>query len=85
MPSLVRRVLLTEWHDLGDGCLRFDVRATAFCHQMVRAMVGTLVDVGRGRRRAGEVLSMLRARSRAVTGVVAPPQGLCLWEVGYPA
>ena len=81
--SLVRRVLLAEWHDLGEGELRFDVRATAFCHQMVRSIVGTLVDVGRGRRRAGEVLGMIRSRSRVDTGVVAPAHGLCLHEVGY--
>ena len=50
---------------------------------MVRAIVGTLVDVGRGRRRAGELAGILRARDRAGAGVVAPPHGLCLWGVGY--
>lgn len=82
--SLVRRVLRAEWHDLGGGLLAFDIRATAFCHQMVRSITGTLVDVGLGRRRAGELLGVLRARDRAAAGTVAPPQGLCLTEVGYP-
>jgi tRNA pseudouridine38-40 synthase len=50
---------------------------------MVRSIVGTLVDIGTGARRAGEVMGMLRARDRAVAGRVAPPQGLCLREVGY--
>jgi tRNA pseudouridine38-40 synthase len=82
--SLVRRVLDARWLDLGDGLLRFEVRATSFCHQMVRSLVGTLVDVGSGRRTAGEVSGILRARDRQAAGPVAPPHGLCLWEVGYP-
>ena len=81
--ATVRRVLESRWVDLGDGILRYDIRATAFCWQMVRSIVGTLVDIGSGTRRAGEVMGMLRARDRAAAGTVAPPQGLCLWEVGY--
>ena len=46
---------------LGDGVLRFEIEANAFCHQMVRSLVGTLVDVGLGRRRPGEVTGILRA------------------------
>lgn len=87
-PSLVRRVLSATWHhhehDRTDGLLRFEIRATAFCHQMVRSIVGTLVDVGRGRKHAGDVAGILAARSRQVASAPAPPQGLCLWEVGYP-
>ncbi|MBU6329869.1 MAG: tRNA pseudouridine(38-40) synthase TruA [Acidobacteria bacterium] len=81
--SLVRRVLVAEWHDLGEGLLRFDIRANAFCHQMVRSLVGTMVDMGRGRLRAGEMTSILAARDRSAAGQLAPPEGLCLWEVGY--
>jgi tRNA pseudouridine38-40 synthase len=81
---LVRRVLDAGWNDAGDGVLRFEIRAVAFCHQMVRSIVGTLVDVGSGRKVAGDVLGILRARDRAATGQLAPPHGLCLWEVGYP-
>jgi tRNA pseudouridine38-40 synthase len=83
-PTLVRRVTDAAWTDLGDGRLQFEIRANAFCHQMVRSLVGLLVDVGRGRRRAGEVLGVLRARDRGLVGNIAPPTGLCLWEVGYP-
>lgn len=79
----VRRVLESRWLDLGDGMLRYDVCATAFCWQMVRSMVGTLVDVGLGKRRPGDLMTMLRARDRNAAGPVAPPHGLCLWEVGY--
>jgi tRNA pseudouridine38-40 synthase len=63
--------------------LRYDIRANAFCWQMVRSIVGTLVDVGRGRRRPGDILTILRSRDRGAAGQVAPPHGLCLWEVGY--
>jgi tRNA pseudouridine38-40 synthase len=81
--SLVRRVLDARWHDLGEGVLRFDVDATAFCHQMVRSLTGTLVDMGRRRRRAGEMAAILRARDRSAAGTIAPPEGLCLWDVVY--
>jgi tRNA pseudouridine38-40 synthase len=63
--------------------LRYEIRATAFCWQMVRSIVGTLVEAGLGRRTAGEMLAILRARRRDAAGPVAPPRGLCLWEVGY--
>ena len=82
--SLVRLVREAGWVDLGGGMLRFEIEASSFCQQMVRALVGTLVDVGAGKRRAGEMTGVIRARSRAAAGQLAPPHGLCLWEVGYP-
>jgi tRNA pseudouridine38-40 synthase len=81
--SLVRRVHDARWLDVGEGVLRFDIEASAFCHQMVRSLVGTMVDVGRGKKRAGDVSAILRARDRAAAGQPAPPHGLCLWEVLY--
>jgi len=81
--TTVRRVLESCWHDLGDGVLRYDITATAFCWQMVRSIVGTLVDVGAGKLRAGDLLQLLRARDRNAAGRVGAPHGLCLWEVGY--
>jgi tRNA pseudouridine38-40 synthase len=81
--SLVRRVRDADWVDLGDGMLRFDIAASSFCQQMVRSIVGTLVDIGRGRRKAGEMAAVVRARSRAAAGQPAPPHGLCLWQVDY--
>jgi tRNA pseudouridine38-40 synthase len=81
--SLARRVLRAHWDDAGDGRLVFEIQANAFCHQMVRSIVGTLVDVGLGKRRAGDMLAILRARDRAAAGPVAPAHGLCLVEVGY--
>lgn len=82
-PSLVRRVLDARWHDLGEGLLRFDIEAASFCHQMVRSIVGTLVEMGAGRRRAGEMRSILESGDRSRAGQLAPPHGLCLWEVRF--
>jgi tRNA pseudouridine38-40 synthase len=81
--SLVRKVLRAEWSELGGDRLCFEVEAGSFCQQMVRSVVGTLVDVGRGRRKAGDMTAVLAACNRAVAGPVAPPHGLCLWEVTY--
>jgi tRNA pseudouridine38-40 synthase len=83
-PTLVRRVTSVRWDDLGEGLLRFEIVANAFCHQMVRSIVGTLVEVGAGKRLAGSILHTLRARDRSQAGQLAPPHGLCLWAVGYP-
>lgn len=81
--TLFRRVFDARWVPLDDGLLRFDIEAGAFCHQMVRSLVGTIVDMGRGRRRAGEMTGILQARDRSAAGTVAPPHGLCLWDVMY--
>lgn len=81
--SLRRRVIDAAWHDLGGDLIRFDIEANAFCHQMVRAIVGTLVDVGLGKLRAAEVTTILRARDRQVASDLAAPQGLTLWQVRY--
>ena len=83
--SLVRRVTEARWTGLGDGLLRFEIEAGSFCQQMVRAVVGTMILMGTGRRRAGEMRSILLQRERAAAGRVAPAHGLCLWSVGYPA
>lgn len=83
-PVMVRRVRSARWDDLGEGVLRFEISANAFCHQMVRSLVGLLVEVGMGVRHAGDVMAILRARDRHAAGRLAPPQGLVLWEVQYP-
>lgn len=81
--TLVRRVIRAEWNEPGDGLLRFEIEASSFCHQMVRSIVGMLVDVGRGRRTAADVTVALAARNREAAAQIAPPHGLCLWEVRY--
>ena len=72
-----------EWTTEEDGTLRFTIRADRFLRNMVRAVVGTLVDVGRGRYTVDEFREIVEARdlSRASSG--APPQGLFLSNVKY--
>lgn len=81
--TTIRRVLESRWTDEGDGILRYEIQGTAFCWQMVRSIVGTLVEVGHGKRRPGDLLAVLRCDDRKLAGQLAPPHGLCLWEVGY--
>jgi tRNA pseudouridine38-40 synthase len=83
---LMRRVIDARWSAPPDDRVRrlcFEIEATAFCHQMVRSIVGTIVEVGAGKKRAGEMAAILRARDRSAAGQMAPPHGLCLWEVRY--
>lgn len=81
--SSTRRVFESRWLDMSDGVLVYEIRASAFCWQMVRAVVGTLVEVGSGKRTPGELLGVIRARDRMYAGQLSPPRGLCLWAVGY--
>jgi tRNA pseudouridine38-40 synthase len=90
---ITRRVLRARWSvdqspepmDAGPGrLLRFEIEATSFCHQMVRALVGSLVEVGRGQGNAATLLERLRASSRHRAADPAPAQGLCLIAVEYP-
>jgi len=81
--STTRRVIESGWVDEGEGVLRYDIRGNAFCWQLVRSIVGTLVEAGLGKRRPGEMMGILRAADRSAAGQLAPPRGLCLWEVGY--
>lgn len=82
-PSMVRRVRDARWVDGGDGVLRFEIEASAFCHQMVRSVVGTLVAVGRGKKKAGDMAWILRSRDRSLAASPAPAHGLVLWSVSY--
>lgn len=80
--SNVRRV--DESSLLVNGeIVEYWVRANAFCHQMVRSLVGHLYDVGRGFVRAEDVPDVIAAHDRGRVATVAPPHGLTLWEVGY--
>ncbi len=64
--------------------LVFDFMARAFLHSQVRILVGTLLEVGRGRRRVEEIAPLLRGAERADAGPTAPPHGLTLWHITYP-
>ena len=61
-----------------------DVRGNAFCHHMVRILVGTLLQVGKGKLSADDIPSILQARCRQRAGPTAPARGLTLQQVYYP-
>ncbi len=82
-PSLVRRITGARWLDLGDDMLRFEIEGSAFCHQMVRSIVGFLVMVGTGKRAVDDLPTVLAARDRSAAEQPAPPNGLTLWQVDY--
>jgi tRNA pseudouridine38-40 synthase len=65
--------------------LAFEIEANAFCHQMVRSLVGTLVDVGRGRKRPSDIMWILRSADRQLASQPAPAHGLTLMAVRYRA
>jgi tRNA pseudouridine38-40 synthase len=71
-----------DLHREGD-LIRINVYADRFLRQMVRAIVGTLTEVGIGSRAAGSLEAVLGAKSRAAAGKTAPPHGLYLMRVDY--
>ncbi len=77
-----RTLFRSELRQEGDFLL-YDVEARSFLRHMVRNIVGTLVDVGRGALSVEDFASLLAARDRTRAGLNAPPQGLFLVEVKY--
>ena len=82
--TTVRALLDLHWERV-EGLAVARVRADAFCHNMVRSLVGCLVAVGEGRREPSWAADVLRARVRDGSVKVAGARGLTLEEVAYPA
>jgi tRNA pseudouridine38-40 synthase len=82
--TTVRALRMLAWHRDDHGTAVATVTADAFCHNMVRALVGALLAVGEGRRPADWPAAVLAAAVRDPAVRVVPPHGLCLEEVGYP-
>ncbi len=76
---------ITDFHllDRGDGFHAFRVSGNGFLKQMVRSMVGTLIEIGLGKRDIGDVERILQSRDRRQAGHTAPPEGLTLIRVYY--
>jgi tRNA pseudouridine38-40 synthase len=85
-PAAIRTIFSSSWLERPSEygvLLVYQVRGSGFLHHMVRNLVGTMLDVGRGYRRAEEIPGMLAARARAAAGPTAPPSGLFLHSVEY--
>jgi len=82
VKSTVRRVHQSEWQRAGTH-LTYRVEATSFLRHMVRTMVATIVEVGRGKMEPDFVAQLLERRERSMAPAAAPPQGLFLVEVRY--
>ncbi|MDE6778991.1 MAG: tRNA pseudouridine(38-40) synthase TruA [Alistipes sp.] len=78
------RIAEAAWLESGD-VVRFTIRADRFLRNMVRAIVGTLVDVGRGRYSVDEFGDIISSRDLSRSSAGAPAQGLFLSDVRYPA
>lgn len=81
----IRRVTRLVWERDEHGVATMTVVADAFCHSMVRALVGCLIAIGEGRKDVAWAGEMLARASRSSDIHIASPRGLTLEEVGYPA
>ena len=81
--ALIRRIDRVAVRRGAGGLVVVGVDGAAFCHQMVRSVVGSLVEVGAGRRSPEWIADVLAAQDRAAAGAVAPPHGLTLTAVRY--
>jgi tRNA pseudouridine38-40 synthase len=78
----VRTLTHSAWHEEGD-LLIYTVRGDGFLHHMVRNLVGTFLEVGRGQRRAADLAELISVRDRMAAGATAPARGLFLHSVSY--
>jgi tRNA pseudouridine38-40 synthase len=78
------RTLFHSQITLGDDLLRYRVTGSGFLHHMVRNIVGTLVEIGRGTLTPDSISTIIAALDRSAAGPTAPPQGLFLVSVDYP-
>ncbi|MDR5698368.1 tRNA pseudouridine(38-40) synthase TruA [Agromyces aerolatus] len=82
--TTIRTLQAYGWRRRDDGVLVASLQADAFCHSMVRALVGACVAVGERRLEASDPAVLLAARERTSAFKVMPAKGLVLTEVGYP-
>jgi tRNA pseudouridine38-40 synthase len=81
--SSVRHIMAAELTETPDNHIRFDITANGFLKHMVRNIVGTLVEIGLGKRGPEKMGKILAARDRSLAGATAPPMGLFLVNVEY--
>ena len=81
--TTIRELTEYSWARDPDGVLVGTITADAFCHSMVRSLVGAAVAVGRGKITVEEALALAQAKKRTSAFVTMPPHGLCLMAVEY--
>lgn len=79
----IREVTSIEVSEKPEGMIEFEVKGTAFLRHMVRIMVGTLVTLGKGKLKPGDIKAIIEAKNREAAAMTAPPQGLFLVKVEY--
>lgn len=82
--TAVRELQVFAWRETDDGAFAATIAADAFCHSMVRALVGAVVAVGSGRISPAGLTDLLEARERTSRFTVMPAHGLSLEEISYP-
>lgn len=83
VKSFVRTVRSSRWTDGGGGILLYDVEGNGFLYNMVRILVGTMVEAAQGKLTTGQVKALLEEGDRRKAGRTAPAAGLCMMEVLY--
>ena len=78
-----RNVHAAHWLSLGDGMFEFWIEADTFMRHMNRTLVGTMLEVARGRRSVDDFARLLEGRPRAEAGLTAPARGLYFAAAGY--
>jgi len=77
-------VQYAHWFDDCNGEIRFEITANRFLRNMVRAIVGTMIDVGLGKYPPADIRKIILEKNRAAAGTSVPPQGLYLAKIEYP-
>ena len=84
VKTTVRELFEAHWTRLDEDTLEFTVRGDGFLKQMVRNIVGTLIDINQRNAKPEEMRTILDAQDRRQAGPTAPPQGLFLYKLNYP-
>lgn len=84
VKTTVRTVTKFTMEHLGDDLVRFEVEGHGFLKQMIRTMIGTVLEVGEGKRQPSDIPKIISQRNRRAAGRTVPANGLCLVKIYYP-